>query len=80
MSFDKTQISTTTLFNVRCEGSQEKSVNFAVELKKLFRQGFPDEDPKSVVVKQQQIYFHFVLDSGAAKCGGLWGGRKVVWR
>ena len=51
-----------------------------MELKKLFRQGFPDEDSKSVVVKQQQTYFHFVLDSGAAKCGGLWGGRKVVWR
>ena len=41
------------LFNERSQGAQEKAVDFASGLKKLFRQAFPDEDPKSIVLRQR---------------------------
>ena len=50
---DKDPLKASKLFNERCQGPQEKPVDFASELKKLFKQAFPDEDTKSAVLLQR---------------------------
>ena len=50
---DKDPLKASKLFNERCQGSQEKPVDFASELRKLFKQAFPEEDTKSVVLLQR---------------------------
>lgn len=41
------------LFKERCQRPQEKPVDFASELKKLFKQAFPEEDTKFAVLLQR---------------------------
>ena len=35
------------------QGAQEKAVDFTADLKQLFRQAFPEEDTKSIVLRQR---------------------------
>lgn len=50
---DKNPLKPSKLFNERSQGPQEKPVDFASDLKKLFQQAFPEEDTKSAVLLQR---------------------------
>ena len=50
---DKNPLKASKLFNERCQGPQEKPVDFASDLKKLFKQAFPEEDTRSAVLLQR---------------------------
>ena len=53
VGIDRDPLMASRLFNERSQGTHEKAVDFASELKKLFTQAFPDEDTKSIVLCQR---------------------------
>ena len=47
---DRDPLIASRLFNECAQGAQEKAVYFAADLKQLFRQAFPEEDTKLIVL------------------------------